>query len=304
MLVLWAWRPESQRRVWSQQLSEWRCSGEVGDEGEWGQFSTSNNIYLLFKMFYKVCDWWSFLRKEIAWKRNTKRRYMGKDARRTSRKIRNYLPRAPVWVWVCLPLGFPGGSVGKESTCNAGDLGDMSSIPGWGRSPGGGHGNPLQYSCLENPMDRGAWWAGAHGVAKSQTWLLDLPGCLILYPLSISWRSQGPELGLEGWSPEGMLFLATCGLWELLVNRGGWTWASLHSLPFHPLLLMLRAPLTSFCSLVAVQLPHPFILHHRPCQHITWICSPGGALFSKSCLLLNEALGLILNISIMRAETN
>ena len=53
-------------------------------------------------------------------------------------------------------LGFPGGSDGKESTCNAGDLG---SIPGLGRSPGGGHGNPLQYSCLENPMDRAAWWA-------------------------------------------------------------------------------------------------------------------------------------------------
>ena len=49
--------------------------------------------------------------------------------------------------------GFPGGSDGKESACNAGDLG---SIPGLGRSPGGGHGNPLQYSCLENPMDKGA----------------------------------------------------------------------------------------------------------------------------------------------------
>ena len=50
-------------------------------------------------------------------------------------------------------LGFPGSSDGKESACNAGDLG---SIPGLGRSPGGGHGNPLQYYCLENPMDRGA----------------------------------------------------------------------------------------------------------------------------------------------------
>ena len=44
----------------------------------------------------------------------------------------------------------------------------MGSIPGLGRSPGGGHGNPLQYSCLENPIDRGAWWATVHGVAKSQ----------------------------------------------------------------------------------------------------------------------------------------
>ena len=53
-------------------------------------------------------------------------------------------------------LGFPGGSDGKESACNAGDQG---LIPSSGRSPGGGNGNPLQYSCLENPMDRGAEWA-------------------------------------------------------------------------------------------------------------------------------------------------
>ena len=57
---------------------------------------------------------------------------------------------------------------GKESACNAGDV---SSIPGWGRSPGEGNGNPLLYSCLENSMDRGAWWATVHGVAKSRTWL-------------------------------------------------------------------------------------------------------------------------------------
>ena len=63
-------------------------------------------------------------------------------------------------------MGFPGSSTGKESTCNVRDLG---SIPGLGRSPGGGHGNPLQYSCLENPMDREAWQATAHRVAKSQT---------------------------------------------------------------------------------------------------------------------------------------
>ena len=61
-------------------------------------------------------------------------------------------------------LGFPGGSVSKESACNADDL---SPIPGLGRSPGGGHGNPLQYSCLENPMDRGAWQAIVHRVAQS-----------------------------------------------------------------------------------------------------------------------------------------
>ena len=62
------------------------------------------------------------------------------------------------------------GSDGKESTCNAGDPG---SIPGSGSSMGEGNGYPLQCSCLENSMDRGAWWATAHGVAKSQTRLSD-----------------------------------------------------------------------------------------------------------------------------------
>ena len=58
---------------------------------------------------------------------------------------------------------------GKESTCSAGGTGDASSIPGSGRSSAEGNGNPLQYSCLENPMDRGAWRTIVHGVSKSQT---------------------------------------------------------------------------------------------------------------------------------------
>ena len=68
-------------------------------------------------------------------------------------------------------MGFPGGSSGKEPTCNAEDIRDRGSIPGLGRSPGGENGNPLQYSCLENPMDRGAWRAIVHRVTKSQTQL-------------------------------------------------------------------------------------------------------------------------------------
>ena len=66
--------------------------------------------------------------------------------------------------------GFPGGSDSKESACNERDQG---LIPGLGRSPGQGNGLPLQYSCLENSMDRGAWQATVHGVAKSQTPLSD-----------------------------------------------------------------------------------------------------------------------------------
>ena len=62
--------------------------------------------------------------------------------------------------------GFPGDSDGEESACNAGDWG---SIPGFGRAPGKGNGNPLQYSCLENSMDREIWLATVHGVAKTRT---------------------------------------------------------------------------------------------------------------------------------------
>ena len=69
--------------------------------------------------------------------------------------------------------GFSGGTSGKKKKkprlANAGDIRDVSSIPGSGKSPGGGHGNPIQYSCLENPMDKGAWRATVHKVSKSDT---------------------------------------------------------------------------------------------------------------------------------------
>ena len=61
---------------------------------------------------------------------------------------------------------FPGGSDGKESACSVGDLG---SVPALGRSPAGGNGNPLQYSCQGNPIDRGTWQAAVHGAVKTQT---------------------------------------------------------------------------------------------------------------------------------------
>ena len=67
---------------------------------------------------------------------------------------------------LCTRMGFPGSSDGKASAYNAGDLG---LIPGLGRSPGEGNDNPLQYSCLENSMDGGAWWVTVHGVTKSWT---------------------------------------------------------------------------------------------------------------------------------------
>ena len=70
-----------------------------------------------------------------------------------------------------LPSGFPGGSVVKNPPANAVDARDVGFIPGSGRPLGGRNSNPLQYSCLENPMDRGVWWATVHGVARRQTQL-------------------------------------------------------------------------------------------------------------------------------------
>ena len=97
-------------------------------------------------------------------------------------------------VCVCVYVyEFPWCLSGKEPAYNARDTGDVGSIPGSGRSPGGGHGNPLQYSCLEDPMCRGAWRATVHGVAKSQTWLKWLSThtrvcvcvCVCVYPFKI-----------------------------------------------------------------------------------------------------------------------
>ena len=90
-------------------------------------------------------------------------------------------------------MGFPGGSDGKASACNVGDPG---SIPGLGRSPGEGNGNPLQYSCLENPTDGGAWWATVHGVAASDTTerlhSLHFPSLLMGFSLIFSFMFHVP----------------------------------------------------------------------------------------------------------------
>ena len=94
--------------------------------------------------------------------------------------------------------------MGTESACSAGDTGDAGSMPGLGRSPGGGHGNPLLYSCLENLMDRGAWWAMAvHRVVKSWT-----------RPKRLSTHSTPPH-------PCGLLFYSSPG--SLIQPLGGET---------------------------------------------------------------------------------
>ena len=95
-------------------------------------------------------------------------------------------PNCPSFTHVCfcVPIssfykdirGFPGGTSGKEFACQCRRHRDVSLIPGFGRSPGGGHGNPFQYSCLENPMDKGAWQAKVHRDAKIWTQLKRLEG--------------------------------------------------------------------------------------------------------------------------------
>ena len=105
---------------------------------------------------------------------------------------------------------FPGGSDGKAAVYNAGDLG---SIPG-SRSPGEGNGTPLQYSCLENPMDGGAWWAAVHGVAKSRTRLSDFT---FTFHFSFSCIGEGNGNPLQCsclGNLQGQGSLVDCRLWS------------------------------------------------------------------------------------------
>ena len=105
---------------------------------------------------------------------------------------------------------FPGGSYGKASAYNAGDPG---SIPGSGRSPGEGNGNPLQYSCLENPTDRGIWWATVHGVAKSRTQLSDFT----FFPFFLLLQSTGPSAGASVVGAHG---LSCSKVYEIFPDQG------------------------------------------------------------------------------------
>ena len=115
-------------------------------------------------------------------------------------------------------LRLPCGSDSKESACNVGDPG---SIPESGRSPGEGNGNPLQYSCLENPMNREAWWVTVHGVTESWTWLT-----LSLLPL---WFLVVKEVlfVLKGWYRKGKIFITyaiTIVQWTFFYPSYGMHW--------------------------------------------------------------------------------
>ena len=121
----------------------------------------------------------------------------------------------------CIISGFSGGSVVKESACNAGDLGSNSGL---GRFPGGGNGNPLQSSCLGNPMDRGTWQATVHGVAKEldTTWRLkNIYMCIY----TLSWlpriSAAGLRLPLAGAMGAAVLLQCEGPSWQGLLSLRG-----------------------------------------------------------------------------------
>ena len=159
------------------------------------------------------------------------------------------------------PLGFPAGSDGKESTCNAGDLGLIS---GWGRSPGEGKGNPLQYSCLENSVDREAWWAIVHGVAELDTTerptLTIPPTYSSMFPVQVDeckvlgvirnggWRRQWhPTLVLLPGKPHRQRSLVGCSPW------GRWESDTTERLHFH--FHALEKEMASHSSVLAWRIP-------------------------------------------------
>ena len=116
----------------------------------------------------------------------------------------NFIKKLKIELFTIRPsnsMGFPRGSNGKESACSAGDY---PSIPGSGRSPGGGHGNPLQCSCLENPTDRGAWRATVHGVRYDWATNTSLPAIPLLgiFPdktKTLLWMPEGKVGGRDSW---------------------------------------------------------------------------------------------------------
>ena len=126
-------------------------------EGIWG--SQMIDVHLLIFLFYNLCAL-CHLSLCIHWEQ---RMDWPPDKLTQEYEFAN-----DFWTRIEDSGHFPGGSDSKESTCNAGDLG---LIPGSRSSPGEGNGNPLQYSCLENPLDRGAWRATAYSVARNWTWL-------------------------------------------------------------------------------------------------------------------------------------
>ena len=142
--------------------------------------------------------------------------------------------------WVIWGVRLPGGSKGKESACSAGDAGDMGPVPGWGRSAGRGNGSPLQYSCLRNPMDRGAWWTTVHKVPKCQAWLSTCVYLSVYLSIYLIWGIHHLDL------PFGRDSLSTQPFWEdgtLPLSHNAVSWSRMVRL-----LSSCRQRLAGYCS--------------------------------------------------------
>ena len=145
-----------------------------------------------------------FLKKYLLNKRGTKRKYLTSSLPAPNNKKHRHSEFIQILTQV---WGFPGGSDGEESACSAGDLG---SISGSGRSPGEGNGYPLQYSCLENPKDRGAWWATESNMTERLTLSVTLVSQLLCQLLLIMRKIRRP-------APSRLIFAHTAHIsWECL----------------------------------------------------------------------------------------
>ena len=152
----WGWNPNTLATL-CEELTHWKrlwCWEGLGARGEGDDRGWDGWMQSLTRWTWVSVNsgsWWWTERPGVL-------RFMG------SQRVGHDWVTDLIWSDLNTITGFPGGSEVKASACNAGDLG---STPGLGRSPGEGNGNALRYSCLENPMDGGAWWATVHGVAKS-----------------------------------------------------------------------------------------------------------------------------------------
>ena len=179
--------------------------------------------------------------------------------------------------------GFLGGSVVKSPPANAENAGDTGSIPRWGRSPEGRNGNPLQYSCLENPMDGGAWWAAVHGVTKRWIQLSEHACTLFNFTLSYCFEfrflngeesacsagdlSSIPGSGRPPGEGNGNPLQYSC--LENPMDREAWR-ATVHEVPKSQ---------TRLSDETTTRVKHPV-----PCHVAPWLCLPSwsGWMFSKA----------------------
>ena len=133
--------------------------------------------------------------------------------------LRDFIPNIILLKMNFQKMDSPGGSNGKESACNTRNPGLILRL---GRSPGEGIGNPLQHSCLENPMDGGAWQAAVHGVAKSQTWLSDFTFTFHFHALE---KEMATHSSILGWRIPGTA--EPGGLPSMGSHRVGHNWSNL-----------------------------------------------------------------------------